>query len=74
MVPYVRKSFRKHWLDGVKYIEYNKLAEDVKKEISVDEYLKKFYIRDDSSIEWRGYQDFGDAYKYAIDKTVQELE
>ena len=74
MVPYVRKSFRKHWLDGVKYIEYNKLAEDVKKEISVDEYLKKFYIRDDSSIEWQGYQDFGDAYKYAMDKTVQELE
>lgn len=74
MVPYVRKSFRKHWLDGVKYIEYNKLAEDVKKEISVDEYLKKFYIRDDTTIEWRGYKDFGDAYKYAMDKTVQELE
>lgn len=51
MVPYVRKSFRKHWLDGVKYIEYNKLSEDVKKEISADEYLKKFNIRDDSSIE-----------------------
>ena len=51
MVPYVRKSFRKHWLDGVRYIEYNKLSEDVKKEISADEYLKKFNIRDDSSIE-----------------------
>lgn len=51
MVPYVRKSFRKHWLDGIRYIEYSKLAEDVKKEISVDEYLKKFNIRDDNSIE-----------------------
>ena len=51
MVPYVRKSFRKHWLDGVRYIEYNKLSEDVKKEISADEYLKKFNIRDDNSIE-----------------------
>ena len=51
MVPYVRKSFRKHWLDGVRYIEYNKLSEDVKKEISADEYLKKFNISDDNSIE-----------------------
>ena len=73
MVPYVRKSFRKHWLDGVRYIEYNKLSEDVKKEISADEYLKKFNIRDDSSIEWQAYKDFGDAYKYAMDKTLNEL-
>ena len=73
MVPYVRKSFRKHWLDGVRYIEYNKLAEDVKKEISADEYLKKFNIRDDNSIECHAYKDFGDAYKYAMDKTIQEL-
>lgn len=73
MVPYVRKSFRKHWLDGVRYIEYNKLSEEVKKEISADEYLKKFNIRDDSSIEWQAYKDFGDAYKYAMDKTLVEL-
>ena len=73
MVPYVRKSFRKHWLDGVRYIEYNKLSEDVKKEISADEYLKKFNIRDDSSIEQQVYKDFGDAYKYAIEKTIEEL-
>lgn len=73
MVPYVRKSFRKHWLDGVRYIEYNKLSEDVKKEISDDEYLKKFNIRDDNSIECQVYKDFGDAYKYAMDKTIQEL-
>ncbi len=52
LVPYVRKSFRKHWLDGVKYIEYNKLAENVKKEISADEYLKKFDVKDSNSIEW----------------------
>ena len=73
MVPYVRKSFRKHWLDGVRYIEYNKLSEDVKKEISADEYLKKFNIRDDGSIEQQVYKDFGDAYKYATEKTIEEL-
>ena len=73
MVPYVRKSFRKHWLDGVRYIEYNKFSEDVKKEISADEYLKKFNIRDDSSIEQQAYKDFGDAYKYAMEKTIEEL-
>ena len=73
MVPYVRKSFRKHWLDGVRYIEYNKLSEDIKKEISADEYLKKFNIRDDGSIEQQVYKDFGDAYKYAMNKTLDEL-
>ena len=73
MVPYIRKSFRKHWLDGVRYIEYNKFSEEVKKEISADEYLKKFNIRDDSSIEQQVYKDFGDAYKYAMDKTLDEL-
>ena len=73
MVPYVRKSFRKHWLDGVRYIEYNKLSEDVKKEISADEYLKKFNIRDDNSIEQQVYKDFGDAYNYAMNKTLDEL-
>ena len=73
MVPYVRKSFRKHWLDGVRYIEYNKLSEDVKKEISADEYLKKFNIRDNNSIEQQVYKDFGDAYKYAMEKTIEEL-
>ena len=73
MVPYVRKSFRKHWLDGVRYIEYNKFSEEVKKEISADEYLKKFNIRDDSSIEQQVYKDFGDAYKYAMEKTIEEL-
>lgn len=73
MVPYVRKSFKKHWLDGVRYIEYNKLSEDVKKEISADEYLKKFNIRDDNSIEQQVYKDFGDAYKYAMNKTLDEL-
>lgn len=73
MVPYVRKSFRKHWLNGIKYIEYNKLAEDVKKELSVDEYLKKFNIKDDTSIEWQAYRDFEDVYNYAMSKTIEEL-
>lgn len=58
MVPYVRKSFRKHFNDGLKYIEEVELptqnpAEDV-------------------SITDESYTSHPKAYKYAMDKTYQE--
>ena len=60
MVPYVRKSFRKHFLDGIKYIEKNKLC-DFSKNV------------EDMSIEDEEYVSHCEAYEYAMDKTVQEL-
>ena len=63
MVPYVRKSFRKHFIDGVKYC-----VDDFP--FNIDEYAK--HIPEDASIEDNEYKLQPKAYKYAIDKTIQE--
>lgn len=69
MVPYVRLSFFKHFADGLKYIdgigdEFNGIesfSKDEIKEFSID---GDFYKSAKDTV----------AYKYAMDKTVQELE
>lgn len=59
MVPYVRKSFAKHFVDGAKYIK--------NKETKKDEYAK-LSIDDDM------FHEFGDeVYQYAMDMTSKEL-
>ena len=63
MVPYVRKSFRKHFIDGLKYCESD-LPFDIQ------EYSQR--ISEDMSIEDDEYKLHPNAYKYAMDKTVQE--
>lgn len=60
MVPYVRKSFAKHFLDGVEYILDNSIEYD-------KEELLKLSI--DSPI----YKEQPKAYKYALAKTEKEL-
>lgn len=61
LVPYVRKSFYKHWKDGCKYI----LQIDVTKYDDV--------ITNDMSIEDESYKTFGKAYNYAMEKTIKEV-
>lgn len=63
MVPYVRKSFRKHFIDGLKYCEPNF-------PFDIQEYAKR--IPKDASIEDNEYQLNPNAYRYAMDKTIQE--
>lgn len=62
MVPYVRLSFWKHYWDGILYIDKEpdavEISKDEIKELSID---GKFYNKDDP------------AYKYAMDKTLDEL-
>lgn len=68
MVPYVRKSFRKHFKDGMHYIEklsYNQFAGDA----VIDTWKDVL----DMSIESPEYQMFKDAYEYAIDMTTKEV-
>ena len=66
MVPYVRKSFYKHYLDGMKYIEG---MEDNWIEMN-----KKNFDRDNPSIQEPAYFNFDTkAYKYAMDKTEKEV-
>lgn len=63
MVPYVRKSFRKHFIDGLKYCEPDF-------QFDIEEYVK--HIPEDASIEDGEYKLQPNAYKYAMDKTIQE--
>ena len=59
MVPYVRKSFRKHFNDGLRYIEE---MED----------LPTQNLAEETSIEDTSYHNYPRAYKYAMDKTYKE--
>ena len=56
MVPYVRKSFYKHFLDGLKYCEAG-ISADVNNEMSVTD---------------ENYKVHAAAYKYAIEMTEKE--
>lgn len=59
MVPYVRKSFHKHFCDGMKYL----------KNCPVN-----LLHADQISIEDIYYKSYGSAYRYAIDMTDRELK
>ena len=63
MVPYVRKSFRKHFIDGLKYCELDF-------PFDIQEYAQR--IPEDASIEDNEYKLQSNAYEYAMDKTIQE--
>ena len=59
MVPYVRKSFFKHFKNGVKYIEIEKLDDTMNDEMSIDD---------------EKYKSKPKAYEYAMDMTTKELK
>lgn len=61
MVPYVRKSFRKHYIEGLKYIE----------NISDKELFD--HIPDTAGIEDNEYMIYDKAYQYALDMTIKEV-
>ena len=66
MMPYVRKSFAKHYLTGLKYIEH--MTEDW---ISMN---KSDFKRDNPSItNVEYYLIDSDVYKYAMDMTEKEI-
>lgn len=60
MVPYIRKSFKKHYIEGLKYIE--------------GIFSKELFnhIPDDAGIEDKEYKIYDRVYKYAMDMTIKE--
>ena len=60
MVPYVRKSFYKHFNDGLNYIEHT---------LTMDDRLSP-----DLSINDEVYKEYENAYKYAMDMTEREAK
>ena len=69
MVPYVRKSFRKHFKDGMYYIE----DVSIFKETS-DEVINTWKIAEEMSINAPEYKIFPKAYQYAMDMTEKEMQ
>lgn len=65
MVPYVRKSFQKHYKDGLKYIESAKAGYEIKINLN---------ISDDIPIDNTKIYSYPMAYKYAMDMTERELK
>ena len=65
MVPYVRKSFYKHFKDGVKYIS----------DLGFEDFENN-YIKDNLSIDEDIYKNkpYQKAYQYAMDMTTKELQ
>ena len=62
MVPYIRKSFRKHYINGLKYIE----------NINDEELFN--HIPENAGIEDEEYQIYPKAYQYAMDMTIKETQ
>lgn len=58
MIPYVRKSFWKHYKNGIKYILHDKPDKD--------------WNSEDISIEDERYKKNQDVYQYAMDLTIKE--
>jgi len=60
MVPYVRKSFYKHWKDGCKYI------------LGINTNKYEDVLTSETPIDDEGYKTFEGAYQYALDMTEKE--
>ena len=75
MVPYVRKSFYKHYKDGMIYLAEENNDGILEKIYLPDEYstdnYKKF-IQEMPSIEDEYFKKFKHFYKYALDMTKKE--
>ena len=67
MIPYVRKSFNKHFCDGLKYIEEANDLVIVYKEPCGAKVV-------DISIDDSWYKKMPKVYKYAMDMTIKETE
>ena len=71
MVPYVRKSFHKHWIDGMEYIENSLNYRE-------NQYYKEHFNKENIptiSIDDPVYMSdiFPNAYRYAMNMTEREL-
>ena len=74
MVPYVRKSFYKHFLDGVFYCQENKMLNIMGIYETFDlKDAKSDWIKNNASIENELFLRNEKAYKYAMEMTIKEI-
>lgn len=74
MVPYIRKSFYKHFLDGVKYCQKGQMIGlmGVYEDFDLSD-AKETWIKTQASINDNVFIRNEIAYKYAMDMTVKEV-
>lgn len=86
MVPFIRKSFLKHFKDGLKYIAkwndkkidkyINKILEGVENKDSINPIKRTLSIKKSKFIQkktwWRFNNKLEEVYQYALDKTKRE--
>ncbi len=74
MVPYVRKSFYKHFLDGVKYCQDGKIMGLMGIYETIDLHgAKESWVESETSIEDEVFKRNLKAYDYAMDMTLKEI-
>ena len=74
MVPYVRKSFYKHFLDGVKYCQKGQMIGLMGVYEDFDLFgAKETWIKTQASINDNVFTRNEIAYKYAMDMTIKEV-
>jgi ribonucleoside-triphosphate reductase len=73
MVPYVRKSFRKHWLDGLKYLYQDDKNKKDKSLYWICKEGKLENFDDNLCIEANFFHLKEDVFEYAMDMTVKEV-
>lgn len=61
LTPYVKKSFYKHFKDGVKYVMREEWDEHWEADFNAER-----------SIEWEEYKNYPEAYEYAVDMMERE--
>ena len=69
MVPYVRKSFRKHFKDGIYYIGNASMFKETS-----DKVIDTWKSAEEMSIDAPEYKMFSKTYQYAMDMTTRELQ
>ena len=74
MVPYFRMSFWKHYWDGVHYIHGKSIEEVAMDKEGAYMHAKGLTIRDISIEDEKAYDKDSKAYKYAMEKTLKELD
>lgn len=74
MVPYIRKSFYKHFLDGVKYCQKGQMVGlmGVYEDFDLSD-AKETWIKTQASINDNVFIRNEMAYKYAMDMTIKEV-
>ena len=68
-VPYVRKSFRKHYIDGLTYLDWDPIKHP---DHCVDEFFN--IVSEDMSIEDEYFKAIENVYEYAMDMTIKETQ